>query len=81
MPVGCINPNRYAINKQTNSKMEKPTRSAKACTVRLLLPLSRIRKTRAEARLPMISKNAMATIIFIVSENPSANSTPTGKND
>ena len=30
-------------------------------TVRLLWPLSRIRKNSAEARLPRISRNAMAT--------------------
>ena len=44
-----------------NSAIEKPTRNIKERTVRLLCPLSRIRKNSAEARLPRISRNAMAT--------------------
>lgn len=44
-----------------NSAIEKPTRNIKERTVRLLWPLSRIRKNSAEARLPRISRNAMAT--------------------
>jgi hypothetical protein len=45
--------------------MEKPTRRARALTVRLLFPLSVMTKMSAEARLPIISRKAMATSIFI----------------
>jgi hypothetical protein len=65
MPVGLIQPKRCAINIRTNSATEKPTRKVSALTVRLFLPVSRIRKKRAEPRLPIIRMNAMATMIFI----------------
>lgn len=45
--------------------MEKPTRNASALTVRLLLPLSRIKNTSADPRLAMMRINAMATKIFM----------------
>ena len=48
------------------SAIENPTRNASAFTVRLLLPLSFIRKTSAEPRLARISTKAMATRIFMV---------------
>lgn len=47
------------------SAIENPTRNARAFTVRLLLPLSFIRKTRAEPRLARMSTKAMATRIFM----------------
>ena len=46
--------------------MEKPTRNASAVTVRLLLPLSRIRKNNADPRLPRMSTKATATMIFMM---------------
>ena len=48
------------------SAMENPTRNASAVTVRLLLPLSFIRNTRAEPRLASMSMKAMATRIFMM---------------
>lgn len=48
-----------------NSAIENPTRNANALTVRLLLPLSRIRKMSAEPRLASIRMKAMATTIFM----------------
>lgn len=45
--------------------IEKPTRKANARTVRLVEPLSRIRKNRAEPRLPMMRMKPMATMIFM----------------
>lgn len=50
------------------SVTEKPTRIASALTVRLLFPLSLIRKNKADPRLVRIKMNAMATRIFM-SEN------------
>ena len=65
MPVGCIQPIQFAISRKRKSKMENPTRSASAWTVRLLFPLSRIKKTKADAKLPMMRMKAIATRIFI----------------
>jgi hypothetical protein len=65
-PVGAIHPNWCAASKQRNSTIDKPTRSASALTVRLLRPLSRIRKNRADPRLARIRTKAMATKIFMV---------------
>ena len=48
-----------------NSAIENPTRKASALTVRLLLPLSFIRNTRAEPRLARMRTKAIATIIFM----------------
>ena len=45
--------------------MENPTLKASARTVRLVEPLSRIRKKRAEPRLPMMRMKPMATMIFM----------------
>ena len=45
--------------------MENPTRNARAYTVRLLFPLSRIRKKSADPRLAMIKIKPRATRIFI----------------
>jgi hypothetical protein len=56
----------YENSTSRNSVIDSPTRIASACTVRLLRPLSRIRKNRAEARLPMMSTKATATTIFMV---------------
>ena len=56
-----IHPSRFATRMKMNSAIEKPTRNISERTVRLLWPLSRIRKNSAEARLPRISRNAMAT--------------------
>ncbi len=61
MPVGWIQPSLYATRMKTNNEIEKPTRSASAITVRSLLPLSFIMKTRADTRLAMMSTNATAT--------------------
>jgi len=61
------------------AKWKKPTRKASACTVRLLRPLSRIRNTRAEARLPMMRMKAMPTRIFIM--NFVGNHQRTGKTE
>lgn len=65
MPVGEIQPIRYEINSSANNVIESPTRSASACTVRFDLPLSFIKKNKADARLATISRNAAATNIFI----------------
>lgn len=46
--------------------IEKPTRNARALTVRLLLPLSFIKNMSADPRLAIIITNAMATKIFMV---------------
>lgn len=46
--------------------MENPTLKASARTVRLVEPLSRIRKNRAEPRLPMMRMKPMATMIFMM---------------
>lgn len=48
-----------------NRQTEKPTRSANAYTVRLLLPLSRIKKNKADTMLAIMSIKAMRTMIFI----------------
>lgn len=45
--------------------IEKPTLKASARTVRLVEPLSRIRKKRAEPRLLMMRMKPMATMIFM----------------
>jgi len=65
MPVGMIHPIWLAKSSSANSKIENPTRNASARTVRLLLPLSFIRNTNAETRLPIISRKARATSIFM----------------
>jgi hypothetical protein len=60
------------------SATENPTRKASALTVRLVEPLSRIRKNNAEARLPMIRMKAMATIIFMMGPGIAAHAAGTG---
>ncbi len=47
-----------------NSAIENATRKPSARAVFRVFPLSRIMKNRAEPRLPMISRNAMAMTIF-----------------
>lgn len=53
------------MSSRTNSVIEKPTLKASARTVRLVEPLSRIKKKRAEPRLPMMRMKPMATMIFM----------------
>jgi hypothetical protein len=48
------------------SATENPTLKASALTVRLVEPLSRIRKNNAEARLLMMRMKPMATMIFMM---------------
>jgi len=50
----------------TNTSSLSVTRIASACTVRLLRPLSFMRKNSAEPRLAMIRMKAMAMKIFMV---------------
>jgi len=72
-PLAWIQPIWCEKRMNRNSSIENPTRKPSARAVFRVLPLSRIMKNRAEPRLPMISRNAMAMTIFtkqIVARGP-----------
>lgn len=60
-PVYSIHPIQYENRINRNRVIENPTRIANAFKVRLVLPLSFIRKTRADPRLARMRMKATRT--------------------
>lgn len=69
MPVGCIQPNFQDSKMHKKTKIEKPTRKARALNILLVLGLVPVPSfniyNNAKPRLPMMAAKAMMTMIFM----------------
>jgi hypothetical protein len=66
MPWGLIRPVAKPMNRRINREMDKTILSVSDFTVRSLLPLSRIRKIKPEAReIRMVTNSKMMAILNI----------------